>query len=228
MKTTVLKVARVLAWLVYAWVAIVLVLLLLTFILQLFGANPNAGFVDWVYRSVERAMAPFRGIFESIQLSDQSVLDISVLFAMIVYGIVALLLNLAIEWLTNQLRRAQWADDQQAQAALMTRASRQVVQLAGPTGSSASAVLTPQPWGTTVELSASGLDPAQTYWVWLESRGGGRASAGTFQPPPTGSVRLTLSSTTTLGDADGFGITMLPRAGETASTDVLSTRLQPV
>ena len=57
------KVGRVLLWLVYLWVAITQVLLVFTFFLQLFGANPTAGFVQWVYRSTERAMAPFRGIF---------------------------------------------------------------------------------------------------------------------------------------------------------------------
>ena len=76
-RTVTIKAARVLLWLVYLWVTVTLVLLLLSFILQLFGANPTAGFVDWVYRSTQRAMAPFRGIFESVTISDQSVLAAS-------------------------------------------------------------------------------------------------------------------------------------------------------
>ena len=87
---TIVGLARFVLWLVRAWVVIDLVLLLLAFVLRLFGANPDADFTEWVYRSVDRVMAPFRGIFEPLELTDRSVLDTSLLFAMIVYGIVAL------------------------------------------------------------------------------------------------------------------------------------------
>ena len=76
---------------------------MLGFFLLLFGANPEAGFAEWVYRSLDRVMAPFRGIFESIELTGNSVLDTSVLFAMIVYGIVGLCLSAAIDWLTEKM-----------------------------------------------------------------------------------------------------------------------------
>ena len=104
---TVEKVAKVLLWLIYVWVFVTLILLFLAFILLILGANPNAGFAQWVYRSVERAMAPFRGLFEPIKLSDDSVLDTSLLFAMIVYGIVALLLRSAIDWITDRIVQRQ-------------------------------------------------------------------------------------------------------------------------
>ena len=51
-------------------------------------------------------MAPFRGIFESVPLNGDSVLDTSVLFAMIVYGLAGLLLNALIDWLTQRLEAA--------------------------------------------------------------------------------------------------------------------------
>jgi uncharacterized protein YggT (Ycf19 family) len=105
MGLTIGKISKVLLWLVYAWVVIDIVLLFLAFLLRLFGANPEAGFTEWVYRSVQRAMAPFRGIFEPIVLSDQSVLDTSLLFAMIVYGFVALLLRIAIDWVSGVVAR---------------------------------------------------------------------------------------------------------------------------
>ena len=108
--TTAIRIARALLWLVYAWVVVTVVLLFLAFLLQLFGANPTAGFVQWVYRSTQRAMAPFRGIFEPVPLSDQSVLDTSILFAMIVYGFVGMGLNLAVEWVTRKLREAEAHD----------------------------------------------------------------------------------------------------------------------
>jgi uncharacterized protein YggT (Ycf19 family) len=97
------RVARALTWLVYAFVIVVLIILTLGFFLLLFGANPDAGFAEWVYRSLNRVMAPFRGIFESVQLDGKSVLDTSVLFAMIVYVIVAMLLHALISWLTDRL-----------------------------------------------------------------------------------------------------------------------------
>jgi uncharacterized protein YggT (Ycf19 family) len=103
---TVGKIAKVLLWLVYAWVIIDLVLLALAFVLLLLGASPDAGFVEFVYRSVQRVMAPFRGMFEPIPLNGDSVLDTSLLFAMIVYTFVALFLRWAIDWLTAKLTPA--------------------------------------------------------------------------------------------------------------------------
>ena len=97
------RVARAMTYLVYGFVLVALVLLLLGFFLLLFGANPDAPFAEWVYRSLERVMAPFRGLFEPVALDGRSVLDVSVLFAMIVYGLVALLLHALIEWLTGRV-----------------------------------------------------------------------------------------------------------------------------
>jgi uncharacterized protein YggT (Ycf19 family) len=98
-----LRGARVLTCLVYAFVVIALVILMVGFFLLLFGADPEAPFAEWWYRSLDRVMAPFRGIFESLDLSGDSVLDTSVLFAMIVYGIVGLFLHQLIEWLADRL-----------------------------------------------------------------------------------------------------------------------------
>jgi uncharacterized protein YggT (Ycf19 family) len=84
-------------------VIVALVLLLLGFFLLLFGANPHAAFAEWVYRGLRRVMEPFRGLFEPVQLNGRSVLDVSILFAMIVYGIVALALDAAIRWLTARI-----------------------------------------------------------------------------------------------------------------------------
>jgi uncharacterized protein YggT (Ycf19 family) len=100
---TLIRIARVLTYLVYAFVLCTLVILLLGFFLLLFGANPDVPFAEWVYRSLDRVMAPFRGLFESIQLNGNSVFDTSVLFAMIVYGIVGIALSTLIHWLTDKL-----------------------------------------------------------------------------------------------------------------------------
>jgi uncharacterized protein YggT (Ycf19 family) len=102
---TIVRVARGVTYLVYAFTVIALVILLLGFFLLLFGANPDAPFAAWVYRSLERVMAPFRGIFESVELTGDSVLDTSVMFAMIVYSIVALFVHALIDWLTERMMR---------------------------------------------------------------------------------------------------------------------------
>jgi uncharacterized protein YggT (Ycf19 family) len=100
---TAANLARVLLWFVYAWLIVNLVLLLLAFTLRLLGANPAASFTDWVYRSVARTMAPFRGMFEPLALSDHSVLDTSLLFAAIIYSLAALCLRSAIDWVTKRV-----------------------------------------------------------------------------------------------------------------------------
>ena len=97
------RVARALTYLVYAFVIVALILLLLGFFLLLFGANPDAPFAEWLYGGLRRVMAPFRGLFEPIPLDGRSVLDVSILFAMIVYGIVAMALDALIEWLTARI-----------------------------------------------------------------------------------------------------------------------------
>ena len=105
---TFLKIARVIVWIVYALVLATAILLTLNFLLRLFGANSDNAFVVWVYRSTDRAMQPFRGIFPTHQLNDSSAaLDFSVLFAALVYFIIALLLDIGLRWLTNRLHRQQ-------------------------------------------------------------------------------------------------------------------------
>lgn len=98
-----LRAARALTALVQVFVAVTFVVLVLGFFLLLFGANADAPFAEWIYRALERAMAPFRGIFESVQITGSSVLDTSVLFAMIVYGIAGLALGTLIDWLSQAL-----------------------------------------------------------------------------------------------------------------------------
>ena len=114
--------ARVLVWIIYAYVVVTEVILGLGFVLLLFGANPDAPFVAWAYRSLERAMEPFRGMFTPIDLGLHgnndvgAVLDTSVLFAMLVYAIVAWLLSWLLEQIGSYLTRLD-RDSQHAQDA---------------------------------------------------------------------------------------------------------------
>jgi hypothetical protein len=101
-------VVRALSYLVYFYLIVVEIILFIGFFLLLFGANPSAGFTQWAYRNLDRVMAPFRGIFTPIQLGTtsadvQATFDTSVLFAMIIYGIVALIMSAFIGWLSGRL-----------------------------------------------------------------------------------------------------------------------------
>ena len=60
--TGLIRAARFLTYLVYAFVLVALTILAFGFFLLLFGANPDAQFAEWVYRSLARVMAPFRGL----------------------------------------------------------------------------------------------------------------------------------------------------------------------
>lgn len=112
-----LWVSRAISYVVYAYVVVVEIILFLGFLLLLLGANPTSSFVEWVYRSMDRAMRPFRGIFEPVELGTTqadvpSVLDTSVLFAMIVYAILAIAIHSLLEWLSSRLARLDRSDEE--------------------------------------------------------------------------------------------------------------------
>jgi uncharacterized protein YggT (Ycf19 family) len=99
----ILKATRALAWAVYAVVLVKCALLVTSFVFQLLGANPDSSFASWVYRSADRSMDPFRGIFPTTELSDSSVLNLSLLFAAIVYLVLAMLVDAGLKWLGRKL-----------------------------------------------------------------------------------------------------------------------------
>jgi hypothetical protein len=74
----------------------------LAFFLQLLGANPTSDFAAWVYRGAARVTAPFRGIFPTHAVTGDSYLDVSLLFAIIMYGIFGLLISELIGWLDRK------------------------------------------------------------------------------------------------------------------------------
>jgi hypothetical protein len=97
-----LRAVRVVVLFVYAVVLVNLVLLLLGFVLRLFGASTDAAFTRWVYRSVDRIMEPFRGMFPT-HVSGDSVFDTSLLFAMIVYALIGIALHALVTWLAAKI-----------------------------------------------------------------------------------------------------------------------------
>lgn len=106
----VLWLARALTYFVYAFLLIVEIILALGFFLKLFGANPSSGFVEWAYRNLDSAMKPFRNIFAPIELGVngndvQATLETSIIFAMVVYGIIVITVSALISWMTHRIHR---------------------------------------------------------------------------------------------------------------------------
>ena len=82
------------------FLAAVGVILGLRFVLKLFGANADNGFVSWVYEMSGVLLEPFRGIFPARVFENQYVLEFSTLFALIMYAILGLLLIWVIAVIT--------------------------------------------------------------------------------------------------------------------------------
>ena len=109
-------IGRAIVWFVYAFALVAIVIATLAFVLQLLGANPNSGFAQWVYRSASRVTAPFRGIFPS-HTNGNSVLDVSLLFAIIMYAFFALLVNTLIDYIDRRRAESISRDRYEAQQA---------------------------------------------------------------------------------------------------------------
>jgi len=147
MRLNVVKVARWLAWFIYAVVVVSLIMLTLAFFLRLFGANTDAGFTQWVYRSVSRIMEPFRGIFPNHEFGDSSVLDLSLLFAMILYSIIAIALQGLVAWLALRVQRLD--AEREAAAAEAAAKAAEAARLAAAAPAPAAARPAVDPWEVT-------------------------------------------------------------------------------
>ena len=97
------RISRALTLFVYGFAIACIVILAIAFFLQLFNANTTAPFVDWVYRAAKRIMEPFRGIFPSVEGEQGSVFDASMLFAMFMYGLLALGAQALIAWIDRKI-----------------------------------------------------------------------------------------------------------------------------
>ncbi|RLE26687.1 MAG: hypothetical protein DRJ50_00320 [Actinobacteria bacterium] len=151
-KWTTIWMARALAYVIYAYIIIVELLLLQGFLLRLFGADENAGYTQWAYNSLDRVMEPFRGIFTPIEFEGSSVLDSSILFAMVIYGIIAIALRSLLDWLTYRMAKAQSEhEDQVARDAAQANADSVAAAQAYP----ATPVVTSSPQSTAPQSTTA-------------------------------------------------------------------------
>lgn len=91
-----LRVSNILVRFLFLWTVFGVIVLSFRVLLLAFSANPATRFVNFVYDTSNRYLEPFRGIFHSRTVGETGYLDISAMFAVIVYllflwGILALI-----------------------------------------------------------------------------------------------------------------------------------------
>ncbi|HEX7017305.1 MAG TPA: YggT family protein [Patescibacteria group bacterium] len=97
--------ARFILYLINVVFSLIELLIAVRIILRLFGANPAAGFVQWIYATTEPLLRPFIGMFPSPVLEGGFVIEFSAVFALIVYAFVGYLLSEIVAELSYQSRR---------------------------------------------------------------------------------------------------------------------------
>ena len=79
-------------------------LLGIRFVLGLLGANPAAGFAQFIYSITQPFLAPFIGLFGTAR-SGGSVFDVSILVAIVIYALIAWVLVKIVGLLMGDTRR---------------------------------------------------------------------------------------------------------------------------
>lgn len=80
-----LRISKIIAYILYAWVLVGVVSLTLRVFLLAFSANPTTPFVKFIYNTSADYLSPFRGIFPSKTLGTTGYFDVAAIFAIIVY-----------------------------------------------------------------------------------------------------------------------------------------------
>lgn len=75
------------------------VLLLLRFVLRLFGADSSTPFVSWIMETSQPLLAPFAGMFPTPVLEGGFVLEFTTLFALVIFELARFLITRFIRWI---------------------------------------------------------------------------------------------------------------------------------
>jgi hypothetical protein len=102
-----IKGSRVLTYLVYAYALTASAFLATGFFLLLFSANPDTAFVEFVYKTANIFLAPFRGIFPLVSVSETGYFSASALFAILMYLLLALGMHALINYITVKMVASQ-------------------------------------------------------------------------------------------------------------------------
>ncbi len=82
--------------------AIVEILLVFRFILKLLAANPNAGFVAWIYETTRPLLQPFILAFPTPSVRGGFTLEFTTLFAIFAYAFIGYILQELLEVISGK------------------------------------------------------------------------------------------------------------------------------
>lgn len=98
-----LRISKILSYIMYIWVMFGIVVLLLRVFLLAFSANLSAPFAQFIYKTSNDYLEPFRGIFPPRPLGETGYLDVAALFAIIVYLFLAWLFSSLVHAVQNKI-----------------------------------------------------------------------------------------------------------------------------
>jgi uncharacterized protein YggT (Ycf19 family) len=115
-----LKFSKIIVWVMYAWVLIGVVALSIRVFLLAFSANTSAGFTNFILNLSNDYLQPFRGIFPSKSVGETGYLDVSAIFAIIIYLFILWGFRSLIDYVQNKIDL-----DKEMQIAKILEAKRQ-------------------------------------------------------------------------------------------------------
>lgn len=98
-----LRISKIIAYLMYAWVIFGIVVLGLRVFLLAFSANLSAPFAQFVYKTSNDYLEPFRGIFATKPVGENGYLDVAAIFAIIIYLFIAWLFSALITLVQHKI-----------------------------------------------------------------------------------------------------------------------------
>ncbi len=98
-----LKLSKVVTWFLYFYILIGIISLVFHIFLLLFSANQTAGFYQFIGRVSAQYLEPFRGIFPPQPAGQTGYLDVSALFAILVYLLVLWAIHSLINYVQNKI-----------------------------------------------------------------------------------------------------------------------------
>lgn len=102
-KLVIIKISRGLSYFVYGYALVASAILGIAFFLLLFSANQSSPFVKFIYETGSAFLAPFRGIFPLKPVSETGYFSPSIVFAIIMYIVLALCMNGLIGYVTIKM-----------------------------------------------------------------------------------------------------------------------------
>lgn len=99
-----LNVGKILSYAMYALVIFAEIVLVFRVFLLAFSANPDSSFTRFIYNTSADFLQPFRGIFPPRSVGETGYLDVSALFAIIVYGLIAWGLSALINYVNTKIK----------------------------------------------------------------------------------------------------------------------------